>query len=109
MWIYMDIINAGLWGGLTGLLARRKNRPPLTWGLFGAFVWLIAPVFLFLLPRICPNCGEWLCSRENGENICDCCRAAKLKEALNSGDAGAVRWRTAALTAETVKPISARP
>ena len=44
---------------ILSVVADRKNRNPLAWGLFGGLFFPCSLIYLALLPRLCPKCkGE---------------------------------------------------
>ena len=54
------IITYGLAVVILSIVADRKNRNPLGWGLIGGLFFPCSLLYLAFLPRICPKCkNEW--------------------------------------------------
>lgn len=64
------------WAVVVGLLAKRKNRNPLAWGIAGALSWLIALVILAFLSFKCPKCGQPLTNKQAKAKECPACGSA---------------------------------
>jgi len=61
---------------LVGLLAKRKNRSLILWGLVGGlppYNWIIAFILLAFLPFLCPRCRGRMNKRQWNERICPHC------------------------------------
>lgn len=58
---------------LVGLLAKRKNRDPIGWGIAGATSWAIALVVLAFMPYLCPKCGQKISNKEATSGVCPNC------------------------------------
>jgi hypothetical protein len=55
----LAIVTYGLAILVLSMVAYRKNRNPLAWGLLGGLFFSGSLVYLALLPRLCPKCkGE---------------------------------------------------
>ena len=52
------IITYGLAIVILSLLADRKNRNPLAWGLIGGLFFPCSLIYLACLPRLCPKCKD---------------------------------------------------
>jgi hypothetical protein len=50
------IITYGLALVILSMLADRKNRNPLAWGLIGGLFFPCSLIYLAFLPRLCPKC-----------------------------------------------------
>jgi hypothetical protein len=76
------------WGGIVGLLAKRKNRNALGWGVAGAASWFIALIALAFMPTICPKCKCDL-KKEMAENHdCPTCGKWGLDAEQADGEKG---------------------
>ena len=62
------------WGGVVGLLAKRKNRNPYGWGLAGGSFSLLTLVLLAFMPNLCPKCGQKMPSQDAKQNACANCQ-----------------------------------
>lgn len=65
-----------LFGVLTGLLAKRKNRNPWGWGIAGAFSLILALLVLAFLPYKCPKCRASLTNQQGRDKQCPACTVA---------------------------------
>lgn len=61
------------WAVVVGLLAKRKNRNPWLWALFGALSWVIALIVLAFQPYLCPHCREGIRKSEYKNDVCPYC------------------------------------
>jgi hypothetical protein len=52
------IITYGLAVLVLSLVADRKHRNPLVWGLIGGLFFPCSLIYLVFLPRLCPNCRD---------------------------------------------------
>ena len=52
------IVTYGLAILILSIVADRKHRNPLAWGLIGGFLFPCSLLYLAFLPRLCPNCKE---------------------------------------------------
>jgi hypothetical protein len=50
------IVTYGLAIVILSILADRKHRNPLVWGLIGALCFPCSLIYLAFLPRLCPKC-----------------------------------------------------
>lgn len=46
------LISFIFWSVIVGLLANRKGRDPVLWGIFGGFSWFFALIILAFVPKI---------------------------------------------------------
>ena len=51
---YLSIYGVGV--VVLSILAHRKNRNALAWGLIGGLFGPCSLIYLFYLPRVCPKC-----------------------------------------------------
>jgi hypothetical protein len=63
------IITYGLAIVILSVVADRKNRNPLAWGLIGGLFFPCSPIYLAFLPRLCPKFKDE-CKRRTCPN-CD--------------------------------------
>ena len=75
--IFSGLFGVVFWGVVVGLLARRKNRSPLGWGIAGGLVWFIALIILAMMPYKCPRCGQPLSNTQGREEHCPNCGSFK--------------------------------
>lgn len=61
------------WAVVVGLLAKRKNRNPIGWGIAGALSWLIALIVLAFMPFICQKCQNNITNEEAKISNCGHC------------------------------------
>ena len=61
------------WGIIVGLLAKRKNRNAIGWGIAGGLSWLIALLVLAFMPYICPRCEKDLSNDDGKKGHCPSC------------------------------------
>jgi hypothetical protein len=54
----LAIITYGLAILVLSIVADRKNRNPLAWGLLGGLFFPSSLVYLAFLPRLCPKCKD---------------------------------------------------
>jgi hypothetical protein len=52
------IVTYGLAILMLSIVADRKNRNPLIWGLIGGLFFPCSLIYLAFLPRLCPKCKE---------------------------------------------------
>jgi hypothetical protein len=57
-------------GAIVGLLAKRKNRDPLIWGIFGAFFFMFALIVLMFMPYLCPKCKKPITNTQRKNKEC---------------------------------------
>jgi len=56
----LAIVTCGLAILILSIVADRKNRNPLVWGLIGGLFFPCSLIYLAFLPGLCPKCkGEW--------------------------------------------------
>jgi hypothetical protein len=60
-------------GFILGVMASRKNRDYMAWGLVGGLLWLPCIIALALLPPLCPKCHRPLLAREWRRQVCPTC------------------------------------
>jgi hypothetical protein len=56
-----------------GLMAARKNRDYMAWGLIGGLFSIFCVVALVMLPPLCPKCRRPLLGREWRRRVCPTC------------------------------------
>jgi hypothetical protein len=52
------IVTYGLAILILSIVADRKNRNPLVWGLIGGLLFPCSLIYLAFLPRLCPKCQD---------------------------------------------------
>jgi hypothetical protein len=52
------IVTYGLAMVILSIIADRKNRNPLVWGLIGGLFFPCSLIYLSFLPRCCPKCKD---------------------------------------------------
>jgi hypothetical protein len=62
-----------VFGVLTGLLAKRKNRDPFAWGAVGAFLPVLTLLVLASRTYVCPNCKQDLTNSQGTKGACPLC------------------------------------
>jgi biotin transporter BioY len=60
-------------GLLIGLLAARKNRNGLLWGIIGGLFLLPGLIVLMFLPFLCPKCHMSLSNKQWRDRTCPSC------------------------------------
>ena len=63
----------GIFGTITGLLAKRKNRDALSWGAVGAILPVLTLLVLASRTYICPNCKQDLSNSNGRAGRCPLC------------------------------------
>lgn len=58
---------------IIGLLAARKNRNGVAWGLIGGLFLLPGLLVLMFMPFVCPKCKQSLSNREWKQRTCPKC------------------------------------
>jgi len=71
--LFVKLGIAAIWGVVVGLLARRKNRNPWTWGLAGVLSWFIALIVLAFKSYQCPKCEFELTNEQGRAKTCPFC------------------------------------
>ncbi len=61
---------------VVGLLAKRKNRNPIGWGIAGGLFFLIALLILAFLPYLCPKCKQKISTTDAKAGNCSKCKSA---------------------------------
>lgn len=68
------VLMVALASGLAGaLLAKRKNRNPVLWGMFGFLMPVLALVVLAFSKYLCPQCGRALSNANGQARTCSGC------------------------------------
>jgi hypothetical protein len=80
--IVIKLIAALFWAVVVGLLAKRKNRNTLGWGVAGALSWPIALLILAFMPYVCPKCGGKLSNVDAKSGSCSSCDSPSENEAV---------------------------
>tara|TARA_R110000851_G_scaffold9382_1_gene34958 strand:+ start:732 stop:986 length:255 start_codon:yes stop_codon:yes gene_type:complete len=79
----IKLIAALLWAVIVGLLANRKNRNPIGWGIVGALSWLIALVVLAFMPYLCPKCKQKISNKDAKAGVCQNCVNVEQNEVIS--------------------------
>ncbi|MDK1030543.1 MAG: hypothetical protein QGD94_00890 [Planctomycetia bacterium] len=71
--VLMSLAVMASFGIIVGLLANRKNRPALAWGIFGALGFFPALLLLIFASFLCPKCKRALTNHEWKIRTCSTC------------------------------------
>lgn len=66
---------------ITGIMADRKNRNAVAWGLFGGLSPVLALLVLMFMPFLCPKCKGALTNSEHKNGDCPHCELTSRREA----------------------------
>lgn len=78
--IIVKLIGGLFWAVVVGLLAKRKNRNPIGWGIAGALSWFIALIVLAFMPYLCPKCKHKISNKEAKAKVCQNCDGSRIAE-----------------------------
>jgi membrane protease YdiL (CAAX protease family) len=73
IWILFLLMWPAALGTATGLLAARKNRNAIAWGIMGALLPLVVAIVLCFAHFLCPSCRNPMSNEEWKARKCPCC------------------------------------